>query len=112
MTPPAGPARDHAAENPATDGPPEAAAGIVKRSVLIAGHRTSVSLEPAFWRALRALAAARGQPVSALIAAIDLTRAGNLSSAIRVFVLEAALAGGPAAVAPPAPPDPEMPDGP
>ncbi|WP_375463950.1 ribbon-helix-helix domain-containing protein [uncultured Methylobacterium sp.] len=63
-------------------------AGVTKRSVMIAGHRTSVSLEDPFWDALRAIAAARGQSVPALIGAIDAGRgAQNLSSAIRVFVL-------------------------
>jgi predicted DNA-binding ribbon-helix-helix protein len=65
-------------------------AGIVKRSVMIAGHRTSVSLEEPFWQALREIAAARGQSVQALIGTIDAGRAEqNLSSAIRVFVLDA-----------------------
>ena len=65
--------------------------GIVKRSVVIAGHSTSVSLEEPFWEALRGIAAARGRSVQALIAEIDATRGGqNLSSAIRVFVLAAA----------------------
>jgi predicted DNA-binding ribbon-helix-helix protein len=65
-------------------------AGITKRSVMIAGHRTSVSLEDAFWTALREVAEARGQSVQGLIGAIDAGRgAQNLSSAIRVFVLEA-----------------------
>ncbi|HXW19533.1 MAG TPA: ribbon-helix-helix domain-containing protein [Roseiarcus sp.] len=62
---------------------------IVKRSMSIAGHRTSVSLEEAFWRELKSLAARRGQKLSALVAEIDATRSSaNLSSAIRVFVLE------------------------
>ncbi|MBY0256945.1 ribbon-helix-helix domain-containing protein [Methylobacterium sp.] len=62
--------------------------GVTKRSVMIAGHRTSVSLEDPFWEALRAIAAARGQSVQALIGVIDAGREGqNLSSAIRVFVL-------------------------
>ncbi|MGU3537232.1 ribbon-helix-helix domain-containing protein [Methylobacterium sp. A54F] len=62
--------------------------GIVKRSVMIAGHRTSVSLEEPFWTALRAIADARGASVQALIGTIDAGRDGqNLSSAIRVFVL-------------------------
>lgn len=62
---------------------------IVKRSLTISGHRTSISLEDAFWRRLKALAAAQGQSVSGLIAQIDASREGaNLSSAIRVFVLE------------------------
>ena len=75
-----------------SDSPP-AGAAIVKRSLAIAGHRTSISLEEAFWRELKALAIRRGLSVSALVAAIDAERRGaNLSSAIRVFVLEA-LAG-------------------
>lgn len=65
-------------------------AAIVKRSIAIAGHRTSISLEDAFWRELKALARRRGRSVSALVAAIDAERkSANLSSAIRVFVLEA-----------------------
>jgi predicted DNA-binding ribbon-helix-helix protein len=65
-----------------------------KHSVTIAGHRTSLTLEDAFWRRLKAIAGARGLSVSALIEAIDRARgeqgaAGvNLSSAVRVFVLE------------------------
>ena len=65
-------------------------AGITKRSVMIAGHRTSVSLEDPFWTALREIAEARGQSVQALVGAIDAGRGGqNLSSALRVFVLGA-----------------------
>ena len=65
-------------------------AGLTKHSVMIAGHRTSVSLEDPFWAALREVAEARGQSVQALVGAIDAGRGGqNLSSAIRVFVLEA-----------------------
>lgn len=60
-----------------------------KRSVLIAGHPTSVSLEAEFWDALKALAGERGLSVAGLIAEIDEGRQGNLSSAIRVFVLNA-----------------------
>ena len=60
-----------------------------KRSVLIAGHPTSVSLEEEFWEALKGIAHARGASVNALIEEIDSTRTGNLSSAIRVFVLNA-----------------------
>jgi predicted DNA-binding ribbon-helix-helix protein len=64
--------------------------GITKRSVMIAGHRTSVSLEDPFWDALRGIAEARGLSVQALIGEIDAGRDGqNLSSAIRVFVLAA-----------------------
>ena len=77
---------------------PRAASAVVKRSMLIAGHPTSVSLEEAFWQGLKAAAAARTLPVATLVAEIDGARAAsNLSSAIRVFVLEhvrAAAAGG------------------
>ncbi len=59
-----------------------------KRSVVIAGHRTSVSLEGAFWRALGDVAEARGVSLNRLIAEIDQGRSGNLSSAIRVYVLD------------------------
>ncbi len=58
-----------------------------KRSVVIDGHRTSVSLEPEFWEALGAVAHAEGVSVNALVARIDRQRAGNLSSAIRVYLL-------------------------
>ncbi len=69
-------------------------AGVVKRSVAIAGHRTSVSLEAPFWEALRDLARQRGISVQALVGEIDAGRgAQNLSSAIRVFVLRAAQSG-------------------
>ncbi len=64
--------------------------GVRKRSVTVAGHRTSVSLEEPFWRALRESAARRGVSVPKLIEHIDRTREVNLSSAIRVFVLEEA----------------------
>ncbi len=69
-------------------GQPDAGPGrLRKRSVVIAGHRTSVSLENAFWRELRAIADARGVSVSRLITEIDRARDGNLSSAIRVYIL-------------------------
>ena len=62
---------------------------VVKRSIVIAGHKTSVSLEDAFWRALKEIAGSRGQTLSDLVAAIDSERQhGNLSSAIRLFVLD------------------------
>ena len=64
------------------------AARIRKRSVVIAGHETSVSLENLFWEELRRLAGGRGVSLNALITEIDRERRGNLSSAIRVFVLE------------------------
>jgi predicted DNA-binding ribbon-helix-helix protein len=68
-------------------------AAIVKRSVRIAGHATSVSLEAAFWQGLCDIAAARGSSVNALLTAIDAGRGGNLSSAIRLFVLDSARRG-------------------
>lgn len=68
--------------------------GVVKRSVAIAGHRTSISLEEPFWVALRAIAREREVSVQMLIEEIDSARrAQNLSSAIRVFVLRAAQNG-------------------
>jgi len=62
-----------------------------KRSVLIAGHPTSISLEPAFWRALEAAARQRACPVNALVAEIDASRFDspqppNLTSAIRQWL--------------------------
>jgi predicted DNA-binding ribbon-helix-helix protein len=63
---------------------------IRKRSVLLAGHATSVSLEGVFWRELAGIAKAQGISVNALISRIDRERdlsGGNLSSAIRVHVL-------------------------
>lgn len=62
--------------------------GIIKRSVAIAGHRTSVSLEEPFWDELKRIAAARGMSLNGLIADIDARRARtNLSSAIRLEIL-------------------------
>lgn len=64
---------------------------LIKRSLTISGHRTSIALEDAFWRRIESLAASRAQSTSALIAEIDAGRGdANLSSAVRVFVLEAA----------------------
>ena len=61
---------------------------IVKRSVVLAGHKTSVSLEDAFWRGLKDIAWSRRTTLSNLISRIDLDReCGNLSSALRLFVL-------------------------
>ena len=61
---------------------------IVKRSIVLAGHKTSVSLEEPFYRALKDIAASRRVRLSDLIARIDTEREnGNLSSAIRMFVL-------------------------
>lgn len=62
---------------------------VVKRSIVIAGHKTSVSLEDAFWRGLKDIAVSRHTTLSDLVAAIDSERQhGNLSSAIRLFVLD------------------------
>jgi predicted DNA-binding ribbon-helix-helix protein len=62
---------------------------VVKRSIVIAGHKTSVSLEDAFWQGLKEIAGERDVTLSELVAAIDSERRhGNLSSAIRLFVLD------------------------
>jgi predicted DNA-binding ribbon-helix-helix protein len=62
---------------------------VVKRSIVIAGHKTSVSLEDAFWRGLKEIAGHRDLTLSELVALIDQERRhGNLSSAIRLFVLD------------------------
>jgi len=62
---------------------------VVKRSIVIAGHKTSVSLEDAFWKGLKEIATGRDMTLSDLVAAIDSERQhGNLSSAIRLFVLD------------------------
>jgi predicted DNA-binding ribbon-helix-helix protein len=71
--------------------------GPVKRSVMIAGHATSISLEPIFWEALREASADEGLPLSALVARIDAQRVQtqdppNLASAIRVWLFERARA--------------------
>ena len=62
---------------------------VVKRSIVITGHKTSVSLEDAFWSGLKDIAASRNMTLSELVASIDADRRqGNLSSAIRLFVLD------------------------
>jgi predicted DNA-binding ribbon-helix-helix protein len=62
---------------------------IVKRSIVIAGHKTSVSLEDAFWRGLKKIAGDRSSTLSDLVASIDADRQqGNLSSVLRLFVLD------------------------
>ena len=76
----------------AVDGETAQAAGVVKRSLVIAGHRTSISLEDAFWRELKVMAKKRSQSINALVAEIDVGRGrANLSSAIRVYLLESAI---------------------
>jgi predicted DNA-binding ribbon-helix-helix protein len=62
---------------------------VVKRSIVIAGHKTSVSLEDAFWGGLKDIACARGMRLRDIVETIDSHRQhGNLSSAIRLFVLD------------------------
>ena len=77
--------------SPQEEGAGGAAAGpalaLRKRSVKIAGHSTSLSLEDVFWDALKEVAAERGLSLNALIEEIDRGRGGNLSSAVRVFLL-------------------------
>ena len=68
---------------------PVVEAAVAKRSLTVAGHRTSVSLEDAFWRGLGEVAAARDLAVAALVAEVDRDRGtANLSSALRVHVLD------------------------
>ena len=62
---------------------------VVKRSIVVAGHKTSVSLEDAFWNGLKEIVRERHMTLSELIAEIDAQRQlGNLSSAVRLFVLD------------------------
>ncbi|MGC1642053.1 MAG: ribbon-helix-helix domain-containing protein [Pseudolabrys sp.] len=62
---------------------------IIKRAIMIDGRKTSISLEDAFWSSLKEIAHAEGATVSELVAKIDETRKqGNLSSAVRLFVLD------------------------
>lgn len=62
---------------------------VVKRSIVVAGHKTSVSLEDAFWKGLKEIASSRNVTLSEMVGAIDSGRLnGNLSSAIRLFVLD------------------------
>lgn len=63
---------------------------VVKRSIVVAGHKTSVSLEDAFWDVLKEVAIRKGRTVSDLVGEIDDNRddGANLSSAIRLYVLE------------------------
>lgn len=73
--------------------PPGGFAGPVKRSITIAGHPTSISLEPLFWTALEQAAVAHGLPLSALVAEIDAVRIlaadpPNLASALRTWLLD------------------------
>jgi predicted DNA-binding ribbon-helix-helix protein len=75
--------------------PPRVFAGPVKRSITIAGHATSISLEPIFWTALEQAARARALPLSALVGAIDARRIEqrdppNLASSLRTWLFEIA----------------------
>ena len=76
-----GAAREHDRPDAVSAGP------MRKHSVVIAGHRTSVSVEAPFWEALKEIARRRGISLNRLITGIDERRAENLSSAIRVYVL-------------------------
>ncbi|WP_374943146.1 ribbon-helix-helix domain-containing protein [Sphingomonas sp.] len=76
--------------------PPDGFVGPTKRSVTIAGHQTSISLEPLFWSALEAAAAGRALPLNALVAEIDALRITaadppNLASALRTWLLYIAI---------------------
>lgn len=73
--------------------PPTGFHGPVKRSITIAGHQTSISLEPVFWTALETAARTRGLPLSALVAEIDAVRIvarspPNLASALRTWLFD------------------------
>lgn len=84
-----GPARGHGGTRQDIAGPL-----LQKRSLSIAGHRTSLSLEPEFWVALAAAARRRGLSLAGLVGEIDRSReGGNLSSAVRVFLLAEAERG-------------------
>jgi predicted DNA-binding ribbon-helix-helix protein len=61
---------------------------VIKRSVVVAGHKTSVSLEEAFWNGMKEISGERSVTLSELVSDVDTTRQGNLSSAIRLFVLD------------------------
>jgi predicted DNA-binding ribbon-helix-helix protein len=61
--------------------------GIRKRSVTLSGHRTSVSVEDEFWDLLKTIAARQRRSITDLLIELDATRAGNLSSAVRLYVL-------------------------
>ena len=76
------------------DARPEVTAGAIrKRSVVIAGHSTSLSLEEPFWQDLRRIARRRGTSLAAVISAVDGARRGNLSSALRLFVRDCYISG-------------------
>ncbi|MCC7426135.1 MAG: ribbon-helix-helix domain-containing protein [Alphaproteobacteria bacterium] len=86
----------HIAETAAAPSPSRRNASLLKRSISLAGHRTSVALEGAFWSVLEEVAKGRGQSLAALIASIDGERSApgappvSLASALRVFALTSA----------------------
>lgn len=82
------PAGEEADADTASASPADPRVEIRKRSVKIAGHSTSLSLEGVFWNALKEVAAARGLSINALIEEIDRGRGANLSSAVRVYLLD------------------------
>jgi predicted DNA-binding ribbon-helix-helix protein len=89
MAPPSGARRSRAVGILATSGESVMKSSVVKRSIVINGHKTSVSLEDAFWKGLKEIAQAEHSTLSDEVAIIDGARAhGNLSSAIRLFVLD------------------------
>jgi len=61
---------------------------VSKRSIKLSGHATSISLEDEFWDELKRIAADNGQSMAALVEMVDETREGNLSSALRLYVLK------------------------
>lgn len=77
--------------NPEAGPKPTVDQAIRKHSVTISGHRTSLSLEQAFWNALKDQARVEGLSAAALIEKIDRDRSGNLSSAIRIYLLDQAM---------------------
>lgn len=88
-------APDHEPSDSPASSEPESSrsARVAKHSLVIAGHRTSVSLESAFWEALKTAAAEEGCSLAALVARVDEGRGeANLSSALRVFALQRASA--------------------
>jgi len=86
---------------------------VSKRSIVLGGHKTSVSLEDAFWRCLKDIARQQHMTLTELVSDIDRHRhAGNLSSTIRLFVLECARSAPRAPSAPSVPSAPFMPHAP
>ncbi|GIL40303.1 ribbon-helix-helix domain-containing protein [Roseiterribacter gracilis] len=81
-----GEAREHDRAQQVSSG--SGALTLKKRSLTIAGHQTSISLEPVFWDELKRAATDDGRSIAQLVADIDAQRTGNLSSAIRVWVVD------------------------